>query len=176
MSKRERGVLYAIVCGSGLASSIYDFVLVAQQARWEVCVILTPMATRFVDSTRLKSMTGYPVRSDYKQPDDDDVLPRADALVAYPATFNTLNKWALGISDTLAISLLCEYTGLKKPMIAVPVFSTGGGLDTHPATPRSIRLLKRYGVHVLYDPEKFPPCNDIPPSIVLDTLHVMLDN
>ena len=46
---------------------------------------------------------------------------------------NMLNKWALGISDTLAVGLLSEYTGLKMPIVAIPCFKTGGGLDTNPA-------------------------------------------
>lgn len=173
MTNQQRGVLYVIVCGSGLAPLIYDFIGTAQQAEWDVCVILTPVATRFVDRSRLETMTGHPVRSDYKQPDEPDVLPRADALVVYPATFNTMNKWALGIADTLAVSLLCEYTGLNTPIVAIPVFS--GGLDTNPAIKRSIKILKRYGVSVFYHPDVYPPCNDVPPATILETLHASID-
>jgi flavoprotein len=35
--------------------------------------------------------------------------------VVAPATFNTINKWAQGISDTLALGLLNEATGLGLP-------------------------------------------------------------
>jgi len=34
------------------------------------------------------------------------------------ATFNTLNKWALGIGDTLAARILCEYLGDDNPIVA----------------------------------------------------------
>ncbi len=30
------------------------------------------------------------------------------------------SKWALGITDTLAVGLLCEYTGLRVPIVAFP--------------------------------------------------------
>ncbi len=113
-------------------------------------MITTPHGRNFLDSSLLASLTGYPVRSAYKHPDEPDLLPSADALLAFPATFNTLNKWALGITDTLAVGLLCEYTGRKKPIVAVPV--TGEGLGNHPALLRSVRMLRRYGVHVLYEP------------------------
>jgi transcriptional regulator with XRE-family HTH domain len=35
-------------------------------------------------------------------PDEPDELPAADAVVVAPATFNTVNKWAAGITDTFA--------------------------------------------------------------------------
>lgn len=174
MENVHKGVLYIIICGSGPAPSVYNLVPIAQEAGWDVCTILTPMAKRFVDAAKLEHMTGHAARSDYKQPDELEILPRADAIIVYPATFNTINKWALGISDTLAISLLCEYTGLKKPIIAIPMFSTGGGLDTHPAFHRSVQLLEEYGVHVLYHPQTYPPYNDVPHKIILDTLHGLL--
>ena len=47
--------------------------------------------------------------------------PAADAVVVAPATFNTVNKWAAGITDTFAAGLLCELTGLGVPIVAVPL-------------------------------------------------------
>lgn len=128
-----RGVLYLIVCGTAYAATVYDFIVMTQSAGWDTCVILTPIATRFVDVSRLIAQTDHLVRSDYKWPDNPDVLPLADTIVVFGTTFNTINKWALGISDTLALGLLCKYTGLKKPILAIPVVRQGGGLDTHPA-------------------------------------------
>ena len=119
----------------------------------------------------IEQLTDHPVRSEYKRPEDPDVLPRANAIVVFPATFNTLNKWALGITDTLALGLLCEYTGLRMPIVAIPGIHSGSGLDTHAALARSFRLLKRHGVHILYEPEKYPPNNKIPAESILDTLH-----
>jgi phosphopantothenoylcysteine synthetase/decarboxylase len=118
----------------------------------------------------LERETGYPVRSEYKQPDEPDILPRAHAVVAFPATFNTLNKWALGISDTLAVGLLCEYTGLGLPVIAVPCVGTNSGLDTHPAFKRSLAQLSDDGVHVVYDRETYSMDDDTLPRVVADHL------
>ena len=142
-------VLYIITCSSSSAFLVYDLIREAQTAIWGVCSIITPQATQFADREYLEQLTRHPVRSEYKHPDEPDVLPRANAIIVFPATFNTLNKWALGISDTLAVGLLCEYTGLKIPIVAVPCFRTGGGLDEHPAFRRSVRMLKKYGVHIL---------------------------
>lgn len=172
----DRGVLYIITCASSSAPLVYRLVQEAQMAAWDVCVILTPQARNFVDSALLEQLTRHPVRSEYKHPDEPDVLPRADAIIVFPATFNTLNKWAFGISDTLAVGLLSEYTGLKKPIVAVPCFKTGGGLDTNPAFARSVRLLRRWGIQVLYEPHTYPPKNQIPPDVILDTLHRLMMN
>ena len=165
-----RRVLYLIVCGTGYAATIHEFVEQAKIRGWDTCVVLTPMATRFVDVERLTQQTGHPVRSEYKRPEETDVLPRADVLMVYGATFNTINKWRHGISDNLALGLLCEYTGLKKPILAVPVVRQGGGLDAHPAFPRSIRLLRHYGIHVFYQPEHYPPRNEVPGEVLLEEL------
>ena len=165
-----RGVLYIISCAASSATLVPNLVRQAQRASWDVCVITTPQGTKFIDIPLLERLTGYPVRSEYKRPEEPDVLPRANAIVVFPATFNTMNKWALGISDTLALGLLCEYTGLKMPIVAVPCFRTGGGLDGHPAFFRSLQMLREYGVRVLYEPEKYPPKNQVPPQVILAVL------
>ena len=85
-----------------------------------MCVIATPSALKFMDLDHLANLTGHVVRYDYKQPDEPDVLPPPDAIVVAPATFNTVNKWAAGISDTLALGILNEALGLGLPVIAVP--------------------------------------------------------
>jgi hypothetical protein len=166
----EKGVLYNIACAASSATLVPNFVMHAQAVGWNVCVITTPQGTKFLDIPLVEQVTGYPVRSEYKRPEEPDVLPRADAIVVFPATFNTINKWALGISDTLATGILCEYTGLKMPIVTVPCFRTGGGLDGHPAFFRSLQMLRDYGVRVLYEPEQYPPKNQVPPDVILEVL------
>jgi phosphopantothenoylcysteine synthetase/decarboxylase len=170
MSEKEnkQRVLYLISCAAPRSRHVYSFIPLAQEAGWDVCVILTPQARKFIDAVLLEQITGHPVRSEFKHPDEPDVLPRADAIVVLAATFNTLNKWALGITDTLAVGLLCEYTGLKIPIIAFP--ATGEGLGANPAFFRSMRMLRRYGVHILYDPTKYPRSGCTPNEEILDVL------
>jgi len=166
-------VLYVIVCAAPPAQEIQNFVSLAKASGWVVCVIATPQATKFVDVPLLEQLTSYPVRSNYKHPQEPDVLPRADAIVILPATFNTINKWALGITDTLALGLLCEYLGLRKPILAVPHVSTDE-LGQHPAFSKSVALLRECGVHILYEPERYPPANTVPLQVVFDELGKMI--
>ena len=51
-----------------------------------------------------------------------------------------------------------------------PCFKTGGGLDTNPAFLRRIRMLRRYGIWVIYEPECYPPKNQVPADVLLAEL------
>jgi phosphopantothenoylcysteine synthetase/decarboxylase len=165
-----RGVLYLVSCATSSTPLVYDVLSAARAAGWDVHVILTPSARPFVDEERLTLMSGHKVWSEFQRPGEPDIWPPADAVVVFPASFNTLNKWALGISDTFALSWLNQYTGQRKPIVAVPCFRAGSGLDMHPALPRSLRLLRRYGVRLIYEPEKYAPKNQVPPQEILAAL------
>src|SRR4051794_7841476 len=107
-----------------------------------------------MDTDALAQLTGRVVRYDYKQPDEPDALPLPDAMVVAPATFNTINKWAYGSSDTLALGLLNEAVGLRLPVAAVPTPNTA--LAKHPAFLESVARLRSWGVNVLFNPERHP--------------------
>jgi phosphopantothenoylcysteine synthetase/decarboxylase len=93
------GVLHVIVCGAPAATSVDEFIRLAQDTDWLVRVIATPMGERFIDAAQLAALTGDRVRTGFRMPDEPDELPAADAVVVAPATFNTVNKWAAGITD-----------------------------------------------------------------------------
>ena len=170
-SKNNQGVLYVVTCAARSVEpmNIEELVVLAQQAGWDVYVIATPQATKFINISVLASLTGHSVRSEYRAPEEPDIFPKAQAIVVFPTTFNTLNKWVLGIADTLALGILCEYMGLAIPIVAVPCVPSHS-LARHPAFSKSIALLQEYGVHVLYEPETYPPMNNIPWEIILQTV------
>lgn len=150
----RRPVLYLIACGGRPAGSLAPFIVAHRADGWEVCVIVTPTAMRFVDISALAALTGYPVRTDFRQPLDPDMHPPADVIAVAPATFNTINKWAGGISDTLALGLLNEAIGLGTPIVAVPTPNIA--LARHPVFAESVARLRRWGVRLLYDPDTYP--------------------
>ncbi len=155
MPAETRPVLYVVACGAYPAGQLPAFVRDAQAQGWDVCVIATPNGIKFLDAGNLSGLTGHPVRVRYKRPDEPDVLPSPDALVVAPATFNTVNKWAQGISDTLALGLLNEAVGLGLPMIVVPW--PNAALAAHPVFARSVAALREWGVTLLLDPNRLPP-------------------
>jgi hypothetical protein len=69
-------VLYHVACGGYPAGRLTDFVIYAQKQGWDVCVIATPEGLRFMDAGKLAELTGHPVRSQYKDPAEPDVLPQ----------------------------------------------------------------------------------------------------
>ena len=142
------GVLYILVCGSPIARDVGLLVDLAQRDGWEVCVITTPDGRKFVDVAALHQQTGHPVRTYYKSPGDPDVLPEADAMIVAPATVNTVNKWAAGITDTLVLGLLVEGYGYGVPTAVVPY--TNKVMALHPSLHESLAKLRDWGVHVLY--------------------------
>jgi hypothetical protein len=149
----RRPVLYVIASGASPARELPELIA-ALAADWDTCVITTPEGARFFDIDKMAAMTGHPVRISFKDPDAPDVLPPAKAFAAVPATFNTINKWAAGISDTLALAMLNEAVGLGLPIVAVPW--PNAALARHPAFGRSISTLRDCGITVILDLDNLP--------------------
>ncbi|BDH06165.1 flavoprotein [Streptomyces seoulensis] len=137
--------LLVVVCAAGIASGVGTLIAAAQERGWEVGVIATPAAMNgFFDAAGAESRTGRPVRSAWRSPADPRPFPQPDAVVVAPATFNTVNKWAAGIADTLAVGTLCEALGLGVPIAVLP--SVGEALAAHPAYQESLTRLRGLGV------------------------------
>ncbi|HUZ52035.1 MAG TPA: flavoprotein [Streptosporangiaceae bacterium] len=147
------GVLYLVCCAAPPALHAEELVVKAQARGWDVCVICTPTAARWLRdrSAWLEILTGHPVRSQYKLPGEPDVLPPADAMLVTPATANTIAKWALGVSDTLALGLITEAIGLRLPVAALPHLNAAQA--SHPAFAGHVETLRAAGVAVLLGPD-----------------------
>lgn len=78
-------------------------------------------------------------------------FPAADALLACPLTFNSVNKFAHGHAGNFAIGLMCELAGYGVPVIVVPHCKPQ--LASHPAFQASIAALRGMGARVLFDPD-----------------------
>ncbi len=142
-------VLYLICCAAPPALNAEGLVVRAQERGWDVCLVCTPTAARWLQAELpgLANLTRHPVRSQYKLPDEPDVLPPPDAMLVAPATANTLSKWALGISDTLALGLITEAIGLRLPLVALASLSEAQA--AHPALRRNADMLRSAGVALL---------------------------
>ncbi|WP_330229859.1 flavoprotein [Nocardia sp. NBC_00508] len=147
MDANGNPVLYALVTGSPAARDVGKLVAMAQADGWVVCVIASPSGTKFIDVEAIAAQTGYPVRSEYKEPGTPDVLPPPDGMIAAPVTGNSVAKWAAGISDTLPLGLLVEGLGKGLPIVAVP-YSNRAQMS-FPAIQDGLRKLSEWGVTVL---------------------------
>ncbi|KAA0941743.1 flavoprotein [Streptomyces apricus] len=136
--------LYVVVCAAWPAGGVGELIALAQERDWEVGVIATPLATGFFDTAAVEARTGRPIRSAWRAPGDPRPFPDPDAVTVAPATFNTVNKWAAGISDTLALGTLCEAYGMGVPISALPCVNEA--LTAHPAYRDSLERLRGMGV------------------------------
>jgi transposase-like protein len=103
---------------------------------------------------KLEAQTGRPVRSEYRSPGEPK-SPRADAIIVAPATYNTINKWANGISDTYALGILAEAPGLGITVVALPFINSA--LAGRAAFKDSVNALRSEGVRILLGPGEFEP-------------------
>ncbi|MFH9861530.1 flavoprotein [Streptomyces sp. NPDC017202] len=137
--------LYVVVCAAGIAADVGRLITAAQERGWQVGVIATPVAANgFFDTAAAEARTGRPVRSAWRRPGEPRPFPAPDAVVVAPATFNTVNKWAAGIADTLALATLSEAAGLGVPVGVLPCVNDA--LAGHPAYQESLIRLRGMGV------------------------------
>ncbi|SEP72947.1 Flavoprotein [Streptomyces sp. yr375] len=139
--------LYVVVCAAGIAAGVGELIAAAQERGWQVGVIATPLAMNgFFDTAAVEAQTGRPIRFGWRRPGEPRPFPQPDAVVVAPATFNTVNKWAAGIADTLAVGTLCEVAGLGVPVAVLPCVSAT--LAGHPAYQDSLIRLRGMGVRL----------------------------
>jgi phosphopantothenoylcysteine synthetase/decarboxylase len=96
-------MLYVVVCAAPPAAQVQDLVKLAQAAGWDVAVTATPQALAFIDAPLLGAVTGSRSGIRWREPDEPESVPEADAIVVAPATFNTINRWVAGITNTVAV-------------------------------------------------------------------------
>ncbi|AWK08795.1 flavoprotein [Streptomyces spongiicola] len=142
------------------APPVFDVARVVEDAHgrgWDVCLGLTPTAARWLGDSLsgLEALTGHPVRSEYKLPGQPDAWPKADAILVAPATFNTINAWALGLTERFVVGVVAEGVGKGIPIATMPCVNAA--YVQHRAFGRSVAELRSMGVTVLYGEGGFVP-------------------
>ena len=146
------GDLRVVVCGGGAAAGVGTLIAEAGRRGWSVDVTATRSALEFIDAAEVARASGKPVRTTYTfAPDGRRISPPADALIVAPATFNTVNKLALGIADTYPLSSIAEVIGRGVPTVVVPAVNSA--LAARLPFRRAIGDLRAEGVRVLFGPE-----------------------
>lgn len=142
------------------APPVFDVAGVIESAQadgWDVCLGLTPTAAWWLAESldELAVLTGHPVRSTYKRPGRPDVWPPADVILVAPATFNTINAWALGLTDRFIVGVVAEGIGKGIPLVTMPCVNAA--YVQHPQFERSVEVLRGAGVTVLFGEGGFVP-------------------
>jgi phosphopantothenoylcysteine synthetase/decarboxylase len=132
-----------------------------------VIAIPTPNASRVIALRELADVPGAQVVESYF----DLAIrprPRRGVVLFAPCSFNSLNKLAHGVADTLALSVTAEAIGRGTPVIVGP--SLNQPLLDHPEAQASLQKLPGWGVTIV------PPIDDgtgprlAPTAALLDAL------
>jgi phosphopantothenoylcysteine synthetase/decarboxylase len=111
-----------------------------------VIALPTPNASGVVALRELADVEGTQVVESYFDLAIRPRPPRGVVLFA-PCSFNSLNKLAHGIADSLALSVVAEAIGRGTPVIVAP--SLNQPLLDHPQARASMRILAEWGVTIV---------------------------
>lgn len=118
------------------------------KAGWDVRVMMTAQATKFVTPLTFATLTGHAVATTLGPADQPLVhveLARwADAMVVVPATADVLSKVALGIADDLVTTALCA---AACPRLFIPAMNDQ--MYANPAVQRNVTQLRADGARVM---------------------------
>lgn len=139
-------MLYMVVSGAGTARRAPGLAAQLAALVQPLLVLQTPNAARVVSPRELALVAGVRVVESYF---DEAILPRPPdgVVLVAPCSFNTLNKLAGGIADSLALSLVAEAIGRGTPVIVA--VSVNDPLWAHPVARESVTRLRSWGVTVL---------------------------
>jgi phosphopantothenoylcysteine synthetase/decarboxylase len=111
-----------------------------------VIALPTPNAARTIAPRELADVEGARVVQSYFDLAIRPRPPRGVVLFA-PCSFNSLNKLAHGIADSLALSVVAEAIGRGTPVIVGP--SLNAPLLNHPQAQASLKTLPSWGVTIV---------------------------
>ncbi len=148
MDRSERfTVAYLLISGAATASRAPELLRgLLGLGFTRVIAIPTPNAARVVAGRDLAEVSGARLVESYFDRAIRPSPPRGAVLFA-PCGFNSLNKLAAGIADTLALSVAAEAIGRRTPVVVGP--SLNQPLLDHPAAQASLRTLAAWGVTVV---------------------------
>ncbi len=137
-------VAYLILSGAATASRCPDLLrgMLGLGFR-SVIAIPTPNAAQLIAPRDLAAVEGVTVVESYFDRAIRPQPPHGVVLFA-PCGFNSLNKLAAGIADSLALSVVAEAIGRGTPVIVGP--SLNQALLDHPAARHSLRTLASWNV------------------------------
>ena len=138
------------VTGSIAAYKAAELVRLMVKEGWDVRVVMTAAAAKFVTPLTFQTLSRNAVVTDMFEPVADwkpehiDLATSADAFVVAPCTANVAAKMAHGIADDSlsALALAC-----RKPKLVAPAMNEG--MLENPATRDNLATLRKRGIAVM---------------------------
>jgi len=149
------------VTGSIAAHKASDLASLLTKAKFDVRVVLTGDAQRFITPLPFKTLTRNPVVTDLYDEDGGwkpthiDLADTADLLLIAPATANVIAKLAHGLADD-ALSCIALALNPKAKILIAPAMN--GKMWLHAATQNNVATLKKRGVEFIGPDEGMLSC------------------
>lgn len=147
-NRSQQNILFQIT-GSVAAFKACSVISALVQKKYQVRVVTTASALKFVGPASLEGLTGRPVVHDTFDPgqmmNHISLARWADAFVLCPATANSINRLAHGLGDDLIGSIFLAQD-FRKPYLVFPAMNSR--MLEHPVTRESISKLKAMGVRI----------------------------
>lgn len=147
------------VTGGIAAYKAADLTSKALKAGFEVRVMMTPSATRFVGPLTFEGLTGQPVFTDVLETGADAEGSSAvrhiswarwpDVVMLAPVTMSSLAKLATGLADNALLTVVHALEP-EVPVLVAPAMNTQ--MWDHPTTRRNLRWLEETGRYTLVAP------------------------
>jgi phosphopantothenoylcysteine decarboxylase len=154
MSERRNIVLG--VTGSIAAYKATELTSQLSKQEFNVRVVMTADALRFITPLAFKTLSRHPVVTDLYdeeegwKPTHIELADEADLLLVAPATANVLAKLAHGLADD-ALTCIALALNPKAKILLAPAMN--GKMWLHPATQHNVEALKARGAEII-GPEK----------------------
>ena len=167
-----KNILFKI-SGSIAAYKSCELISKLVQKGFEVQVVATKAALQFVGVATLEGLTGKKVLSETFS--EGDMMSHiqlnrwADLTILCPATGNTINEMAAGISTNLVTTLFLAHD-FKKRYLVAPAMNEK--MYQHPATRASLKKLNDWGVKVLPVDSGYLGCGDVGDGRLLNVAQI----
>ncbi len=162
------------VGGSIAAYKAVDLCSKCVQAGFQVDVILTAMATRFIRALSFSALTHRPVFTDGNWTDGSGpaqhlaVTDSAQLLVVAPATADLIGKFANGIADDILSS---TYLGAPCPVLVAPAMNQR--MWKHPRVRANVERLRSDGVTLVEPGTGYLAEGDVGPGRLAEPAEIL---
>jgi len=149
------------VTGSIAAHKAADLASLLTKAKYDVRVVMTADAQRFITPLPFKTLTRNPVVTNLYDEDEGwkpmhiELADAADLLVVAPATANVIAKLAHGIADD-ALACIALALNPKARLLIAPAMN--GKMWQHAATQANVKILKARGAEFIGPDEGMLSC------------------
>ena len=140
-----------IIIGGGIAAyKSLELIRFLQSENFEIIPVLTKSASKFITSLSISAISKNKVYSDLFDLNDETEMGHiqlsrvSEIIVVAPATANLISKFANGIADDLATTLVLA---TDKKVLLAP--SMNVRMWNHPATKENIIKLKQFGFELI---------------------------